>query len=125
VTREGPTEHPPALFISGSRDFAREIEGYFVLVGARAMLVRSMHMPNQERRTPNPAFDHQTTQRRYIMSSARDQAKGKANQAAGAVKEKGGKILGDRSLEAKGKGQQVKGVAQEAKGKVKKVLKDD
>lgn len=59
------------------------------------------------------------------MSSARDQAKGKVNQAAGRIKEKTGKALGDRTLEGKGKGQQVKGVAQEAKGKIKKVLNDD
>jgi uncharacterized protein YjbJ (UPF0337 family) len=58
------------------------------------------------------------------MSSTKDKAQGKANQAAGRTKEIVGNALDDSSLENKGKAQQVKGVAQEAKGKIKDALKD-
>ncbi|HMO96288.1 MAG TPA: CsbD family protein [Tepidiformaceae bacterium] len=48
-----------------------------------------------------------------------DKMKGKANRAAGAVREKAGDVTGNEEMEAKGKAQNAKGRAQEATGKAK------
>lgn len=53
------------------------------------------------------------------MGNMNDKMKGKANQAAGAVREKVGDVTNNEEMEAKGKAQHFKGDAQEAKGKLK------
>ena len=49
-----------------------------------------------------------------------DRVQGKVNQGKGLVKERVGKMLGDRSLEWSGRLDQVKGKAQETIGEAKK-----
>jgi uncharacterized protein YjbJ (UPF0337 family) len=58
------------------------------------------------------------------MSSTSDKAKGYANKAAGAVKEKVGQATGNEELEAKGDLQQAKGSAQVGLGKAKDAAKE-
>ena len=57
------------------------------------------------------------------MSSTGDKVKGMANQAAGAVKETAGKVVGNEKLEAEGMAQKGVGKAQEAVGKGKDAVK--
>jgi uncharacterized protein YjbJ (UPF0337 family) len=54
----------------------------------------------------------------FVMASpSARQAKGKANKAAGRVKQAIGKAAGDRSLQAKGTAQRTKGKLQDASGR--------
>jgi uncharacterized protein YjbJ (UPF0337 family) len=56
--------------------------------------------------------------------SDHNQIKGKANQAAGAVREKAGEITGNEEMQGEGRAQQAKGNVQEIGGKAEKTLKD-
>ncbi len=58
------------------------------------------------------------------MGELGDKAKGHANKAGGAIREKTGELIGDREMQVKGAAQQVKGEAQKAKGEVKGALGD-
>lgn len=53
------------------------------------------------------------------MGNKDDKIKGKANQAAGAVREKTGDLTNNEKMQAKGKAQHAKGDGQETKGKIK------
>ena len=55
----------------------------------------------------------------------KQQVKGLANQATGEVKQKVGRALGDRSLEARGHAREMKGHAQEKLGNTREVLESD
>lgn len=57
------------------------------------------------------------------MGSVTDTIKGMANEAAGNVKQKVGKAVGNDRLVAEGVAQEVKGEAQKAVGKAKEVVK--
>lgn len=52
----------------------------------------------------------------------KDEIKGKANQAAGKIKEKTGVMIGKKHLEHEGEEQNAKGHAQEAWGKTKRTV---
>lgn len=52
----------------------------------------------------------------------KDQIEGKAKKTKGAVKEKTGKLLGDRGLESEGAAERDAGRAQEVYGKVRHVV---
>ena len=56
------------------------------------------------------------------MAGAKDQIKGKANEAAGAARKKTGQVIGDEEMETEGAVQQLKGKAQGIVGKVKRKL---
>ena len=58
------------------------------------------------------------------MSSTTDKIKGYANEAAGAVKETVGKVIGSDKLEVEGAAQNIKGKAEVAVGKGKDAIKD-
>ncbi len=53
----------------------------------------------------------------------KDQVKGAAHEAKGAVKEAAGKITGSKKTEAEGAGERVAGKAQKAYGDAKDTLK--
>jgi uncharacterized protein YjbJ (UPF0337 family) len=55
----------------------------------------------------------------------KQQIKGLANQATGEVKQKVGRAMGDRSLEARGHAREMKGEAQEKLGNTRETLKQD
>jgi uncharacterized protein YjbJ (UPF0337 family) len=55
----------------------------------------------------------------------KDQIKGKVNDAAGKLQQKGGEITGSKEQEAKGLGKQVKGKAEETKGDLKNFINKD
>ncbi len=55
-------------------------------------------------------------------SSTSDKAKGKTNQAVGAVKEKAGQVTGNEDLQARGAAQKAGGKVQDKVGDVKKVF---
>ena len=55
----------------------------------------------------------------------KQQIKGLANQATGEVKQKVGRAMGDRSLEARGHAREMKGEAQEKVGNTREALKQD
>jgi uncharacterized protein YjbJ (UPF0337 family) len=54
----------------------------------------------------------------------KDRIAGEVKKATGAVKEKAGKALGDRDLEAEGKVQKVEGKIQNAVGNAKDAVRD-
>lgn len=54
----------------------------------------------------------------------KDEVKGKAEQAKGAVKEKTGQMIGDTELEREGHVDQAKGAAREAMGTAKRAVKE-
>lgn len=54
-----------------------------------------------------------------------DEIKGKGKQVKGVVKEKLGKLTGDRDLEDKGKADRIKGDLQEGFGKVKRRIGEE
>ncbi len=56
------------------------------------------------------------------MAGAKDQIKGKANEAVGAARKKTGQVIGDEEMETEGAVQQLKGKAQGIVGKVKRKL---
>ena len=58
------------------------------------------------------------------MGVNKDQIKGRANEAKGAIKEVTGDLVGNESLEAKGKVQKHLGKAQAAYGDIKADAKD-
>jgi uncharacterized protein YjbJ (UPF0337 family) len=62
--------------------------------------------------------------REHVMSTNKDQVKGRVNEAEGKIKEVVGKVVGDEKLEAKGKVQGVIGTAQAKFGDVKQEMKD-
>lgn len=53
------------------------------------------------------------------------QVKGVTNEATGEVKEKVGKMTGDRSLQAKGEAREMKGKVQKGVGDAKEDLRSD
>jgi uncharacterized protein YjbJ (UPF0337 family) len=53
-----------------------------------------------------------------------DRIKGKGKEAAGSVREKTGKAIGNEEMEAKGAGQKYEGKAQSMAGKAKDKIKD-
>jgi uncharacterized protein YjbJ (UPF0337 family) len=59
-----------------------------------------------------------------VMSTNKDQVKGRVKEAEGKIKEVAGKIVGNEKLEEKGKAQKILGEAQAKFGDVKKDLKD-
>ena len=56
------------------------------------------------------------------MSADSDKVKGKADQAAGTVREKTGEAIGNKEMETKGKAQKTEGKLKEALGKVKEAF---
>lgn len=56
------------------------------------------------------------------MAGAKDQIKGKANEAVGAARKNAGRLVGNEKMEAKGAVQQMKGKAQGIVGKAKRKL---
>jgi uncharacterized protein YjbJ (UPF0337 family) len=52
-----------------------------------------------------------------------DRARGAGDKAKGRLKEAGGALTGDRSLQAKGRGDQAKGTAKEKKGLLRKLFR--
>jgi uncharacterized protein YjbJ (UPF0337 family) len=54
----------------------------------------------------------------------KDEIKGGANQASGAIKDAAGGLTGDERLQAEGKAQKAEGKIQEAVGKVKDAARD-
>ncbi|MBV7256590.1 CsbD family protein [Pacificimonas sp. WHA3] len=58
------------------------------------------------------------------MSEYSDKAEGKANQAAGNIKQGVGKLTGDKEMQREGQTQETKGDLQEGVGKVKGAVKD-
>jgi uncharacterized protein YjbJ (UPF0337 family) len=56
--------------------------------------------------------------------AASDKARNSAQRAKGKVKEAAGKVTGDRQLQAKGKADQIKGNMKQAGEKVKDAIKD-
>jgi uncharacterized protein YjbJ (UPF0337 family) len=58
------------------------------------------------------------------MSSTTDKAKGYGNEAAGAIKEGVGKVVGSDQMQVDGAGQKIKGEAQVDMGKAKDAVKD-
>jgi uncharacterized protein YjbJ (UPF0337 family) len=60
----------------------------------------------------------------HIMSTNKDQIRGRVKQAKGKIKEVAGKLLGDERLQAKGKAQKTLGKAQAKFGDVKQHVKD-
>src|ERR1700722_16012966 len=61
-------------------------------------------------------------QRKTIMN--RDQVKGAADKAKGAIEDTAGKIIGDAKLQAEGKLEKAKGAARSAVGDVKEAVKN-
>src|SRR5579872_1337693 len=59
-----------------------------------------------------------------VMSTNKDQVKGRVEELKGKVKEATGKLVGDETLEAKGNIQKNLGKVQEKLGDVKQDLKD-
>ncbi len=53
-----------------------------------------------------------------------DRIKGSLKQAAGAVKETAGKVVGDKKMEAEGMGQKIAGKVQNAVGGAKDAIKE-
>src|ERR1039458_10229527 len=60
----------------------------------------------------------------YVMSTNKDQVRGRVKQAKGRIKEVAGKLVGDEKLKAKGKAQKTLGKAQARFGDVKQRVKD-
>lgn len=58
------------------------------------------------------------------MGSTSDKVKGKANEAAGNIKQGVGKLVGSERMQAEGKAQELKGEGQQAIGKAKDAIKD-
>jgi uncharacterized protein YjbJ (UPF0337 family) len=58
-----------------------------------------------------------------VMSTNKDQVKGRIKEAKGKIKEVAGKLLGDKRLQAKGKAQKTLGKAQAKFGDVKQRVK--
>lgn len=54
----------------------------------------------------------------------KDEVKGKAERAKGAVKEKTGELIGDTDLERDGQVDQAKGTARESMGTAKRVARE-
>ena len=52
-----------------------------------------------------------------------DRARGLGDKAKGRVKEAGGALTGDRSLQAEGRGDQAKGTLKEKKGLLRKLFR--
>jgi uncharacterized protein YjbJ (UPF0337 family) len=59
-----------------------------------------------------------------VMSTNKDQVKGRVKEAEGKIKEVAGKLVGNEKLEEKGKTQKILGEAQAKFGDVKKDVKD-
>jgi uncharacterized protein YjbJ (UPF0337 family) len=57
-----------------------------------------------------------------MKSSTKDQAKGKAHEIKGAIKEKVGRMTKNPDLEARGQDEKVAGKVQKKVGQVKKVF---
>jgi uncharacterized protein YjbJ (UPF0337 family) len=55
----------------------------------------------------------------------KQQVKGAANQATGAVKKEVGKLTGDRSTQARGQAREIKGKVQQGVGDSKESLRSD
>src|SRR5450631_1595513 len=60
----------------------------------------------------------------HVMSTNKDQVRGRVKQAKGRIKEVAGKLLGDERLQAKGNAQKTLGKAQARFGDVKQHVKD-
>jgi uncharacterized protein YjbJ (UPF0337 family) len=60
----------------------------------------------------------------YVMSTNKDQVRGRIKEAKGKIKEVAGKLLGDRTLQARGKSQTTLGKAQAKFGDVKQRVKE-
>ena len=77
-----------------------------------------------------PIFDHGVPAvyrhmlEEQVMSTNKDQVKGRTKEAEGKIKEVAGKLVGNEKLEEKGKVQKVLGEAQAKFGDVKKDVKD-
>ena len=54
----------------------------------------------------------------------KDRVKGKSKEAAGSVREKTGKAIGNDEMEARGASQKYEGKAQDTKGKIEDKVKD-
>jgi uncharacterized protein YjbJ (UPF0337 family) len=57
-----------------------------------------------------------------MKSSTKDRAKGRAEEAKGAVKEKAGRALGDPDMEDRGTAERAGGKVQRKVGEIKKVF---
>jgi uncharacterized protein YjbJ (UPF0337 family) len=58
-----------------------------------------------------------------VMSTNKDQVRGRIKEAKGKIKEVAGELLGDKTLKAKGKSQNILGKAQAKFGDVKQRVK--
>jgi uncharacterized protein YjbJ (UPF0337 family) len=63
-------------------------------------------------------------EKEQVMSTNKDQVKGRVKEAEGKIKEVAGKLVGNEKLEQKGKTQKILGEAQAKFGDVKKDVKD-
>jgi uncharacterized protein YjbJ (UPF0337 family) len=60
----------------------------------------------------------------HVMSTNKDQVKGRLDQMEGKIKEVTGKVLGDKKLEIRGKVQVIGGEAREELGDIRQHVKD-
>jgi uncharacterized protein YjbJ (UPF0337 family) len=65
--------------------------------------------------------DELLTRKKHVMN--KDRVEGSAKQAAGAVKEVAGKLMGDAKLKTEGKAEKIEGKIQNAIGGLKDVAK--
>jgi uncharacterized protein YjbJ (UPF0337 family) len=59
-----------------------------------------------------------------VMSTNKDQVRGRVKEAKGTIKQVAGKLLGDKTMQAKGKSQKTLGNAQAKFGDVKQRVKE-
>ena len=67
---------------------------------------------------------HVTKEHTMVKNSTKDQAKGKAHEVKGKIKEKVGHVINDPDLEAEGQDEKIGGKVQKKIGQIEKVLED-